>query len=215
VLEHLGLTARDYDAAIRRYIPAYDEMIRTVVSLVSGADVLIDLGTGTGALAGAILDANPRVRVKLVDIDPAMLEPRVRASRFTRASRARACVVRERVTGVRCGRRIVGPASRSGARSEMCALRASPRGLAARRRAGDRRHYGATKTAQTRTIYDAWAAASCTRHRAARSGRTVRRSGRPKMLLRARDELALLSAAGFESRSASGSRSVDGVRRFR
>lgn len=42
VLDHLGLAAGDYDAAIRRYIPAYEDMIATTVSLVDG-DV-IDLG---------------------------------------------------------------------------------------------------------------------------------------------------------------------------
>ena len=72
VLAHLGLQARDYDAAIRRYIPRYEEMIATAVSLVHGD--IVDLGTGTGALATSILDAHPGARVRLVDIDPAMLE---------------------------------------------------------------------------------------------------------------------------------------------
>lgn len=72
VLDHLGLLARDYDVAIRRYIPRYDEMIATAVSLVKGE--VVDLGTGTGALAAAILEAQPGARVRLVDIDPAMLD---------------------------------------------------------------------------------------------------------------------------------------------
>jgi tRNA (cmo5U34)-methyltransferase len=72
VLAHLGLAARDYDAAIRRYIPAYEQMIANAVDLVSGT--VIDLGTGTGALAAAILAAKPTAHVRLVDIDPAMLE---------------------------------------------------------------------------------------------------------------------------------------------
>jgi len=81
VLDHLGLAAADYDAAIRRYIPQYDQMIATVVALVRG-DV-IDLGTGTGALAAAILEAQPTARVRLVDIDPAMLETAAtRVARF-------------------------------------------------------------------------------------------------------------------------------------
>ncbi len=63
-------------------------MIATVVELVSG-DV-IDLGSGTGALAAAILEAKPNARVKLVDIDPAMLE--VAAARVARFG-ARAEVV--------------------------------------------------------------------------------------------------------------------------
>jgi tRNA (cmo5U34)-methyltransferase len=72
VLDHLGLQAREYDAAIRRYIPAYEQMIANAVELVDG--LVIDLGTGTGALAAAILDAKPSARVRLVDVDPAMLE---------------------------------------------------------------------------------------------------------------------------------------------
>jgi tRNA (cmo5U34)-methyltransferase len=72
VLTHLGLAARDYDAEIRRYIPAYEQMIANAVDLVDGT--VIDLGTGTGALAAAILAAKPTARVRLVDIDPAMLE---------------------------------------------------------------------------------------------------------------------------------------------
>lgn len=81
VLDHLGLEAREYDAAIRRYIPHYEQMIATVVGLVRGD--IIDLGTGTGGLAEAILDAHPSARVKLVDIDPAMLgAARARVARF-------------------------------------------------------------------------------------------------------------------------------------
>lgn len=81
VLDHLGLAASDYDAAIRRYIPAYEEMIATTVGLVDGE--VIDLGTGTGALAAAILEAKPNARVRLLDIDPAMLETaRARVARF-------------------------------------------------------------------------------------------------------------------------------------
>ncbi len=72
VLTHLGVQAREYDAAIRRYIPQYEQMIASAVGLVRGD--IIDLGTGTGALAAAILDAHPTARVKCVDIDPAMLE---------------------------------------------------------------------------------------------------------------------------------------------
>lgn len=81
VLAHLGLQAREYDAAIRTYIPRYEEMIATVVGLVRGE--IVDLGTGTGALAAAILEAHPTARVKLLDIDPVMLEAaRERVARF-------------------------------------------------------------------------------------------------------------------------------------
>jgi tRNA (cmo5U34)-methyltransferase len=72
VLDHLGLRAAEYDAAIRTYIPAYEQMIAATVELVDG--FVIDLGTGTGALAAAILSAKPHARVRLVDVDPEMLE---------------------------------------------------------------------------------------------------------------------------------------------
>src|SRR4051794_26380878 len=97
VATHLGLAASDYDAQIRRYTPRYDEMIDTVVAIIAGlertepeggdsdglggeaggrasrgidAPYVIDLGAGTGALGGAILDRVPRARVRFLDIDP-------------------------------------------------------------------------------------------------------------------------------------------------
>lgn len=76
VAVHLGLAAREYDAEIRRYIPGYDDMLATVVAIVGrlAAPFVVDLGTGTGALAASILDGVPGALVQLVDIDPAMLE---------------------------------------------------------------------------------------------------------------------------------------------
>jgi tRNA (cmo5U34)-methyltransferase len=74
VLSHLGLRAQEYDAAIRTYIPAYETMLATIVDLVGDDRYVIDLGTGTGALAAQILDHTARARVRLVDIDPEMLE---------------------------------------------------------------------------------------------------------------------------------------------
>jgi tRNA (cmo5U34)-methyltransferase len=77
VAAHLGVDAAAYDAAIRRFIPGYEEMIAEVVSILDEsldeAVRVIDLGAGTGALAGAILGGIPRARVVLVDIDPNML----------------------------------------------------------------------------------------------------------------------------------------------
>jgi tRNA (cmo5U34)-methyltransferase len=76
VATHLGLAANDYDAEIRRYFPRYDEMVDTVVAIVGALDApyVIDLGAGTGALGGALLDRIARARVQFLDIDPAMLE---------------------------------------------------------------------------------------------------------------------------------------------
>jgi tRNA (cmo5U34)-methyltransferase len=91
VASHLGVEAADYDRQIRRFIPGYEEMLGEVVALL--ADVLpanplvVDLGAGTGALAGAILGGIPRARAVTIDIDPAMVE----------AASARLAPYRERV----------------------------------------------------------------------------------------------------------------------
>jgi len=85
VSTHLGVSAADYDRQIRRFIPGYVEMLREVVSILdevlphagsggSAPPLVADLGAGTGALSGAILDGIPRARALLVDIDPNMLE---------------------------------------------------------------------------------------------------------------------------------------------
>lgn len=97
VASHLGVSAAEYDAAIRRWIPGYEQMIATVVAILDealpAAPVVVDLGAGTGALSQAILAAIPRARVRLVDIDPDMLAtaaarlaafgPRVEVARTT------------------------------------------------------------------------------------------------------------------------------------
>lgn len=94
VAAHLGLAASDYDAEIRRYFPAYDEMIGTVAGILGelGAPEVVDLGAGTGALGGAILDRVSTARVRFIDIDPAMLE--VAGARVARHG-ARAELVRQ------------------------------------------------------------------------------------------------------------------------
>ena len=78
VAGHLGVAADDYDRTIRTFIPNYERMIATVVHWLEGhvppGGLVLDLGAGTGGLSAAILDALPDVRVKLVDVDPNMLE---------------------------------------------------------------------------------------------------------------------------------------------
>jgi tRNA (cmo5U34)-methyltransferase len=76
VASHLGVDAQAYDLAIRRWIPGYEAMVGTIIEMIAelgGEPTVIDLGTGTGALASAILDALPQARVIMIDIDPAML----------------------------------------------------------------------------------------------------------------------------------------------
>ena len=81
VREHLRVDADDYDTAIRKFVPHYDEMLSTAVALLdalvvsssAGGPRLLELGGGTGAFTEAILRGLPRARVELLDVDPAML----------------------------------------------------------------------------------------------------------------------------------------------
>jgi tRNA (cmo5U34)-methyltransferase len=87
VQRHLDVSADDYDIQIRRFIPHYDEMLATgveVLAAIAPADGhVLDLGGGTGALSSAVLEALPRVRVTVLDVDPDMLEEaRRRLARF-------------------------------------------------------------------------------------------------------------------------------------
>jgi ubiquinone/menaquinone biosynthesis C-methylase UbiE len=87
VKRHLDVDADGYAVQIRRLIPHYDEMIATGVELLAALAPpdghVLDLGGGTGALSSAVLDALPRVRVTVLDVDAEMLaEARRRLARF-------------------------------------------------------------------------------------------------------------------------------------
>lgn len=87
VKRHLRVDADGYDVQIRRLIPHYEEMIVTGVEILAAltpADGhVLDLGGGTGALSWAVLDALPRARVTVLDVDSEMLdEARRRLARF-------------------------------------------------------------------------------------------------------------------------------------
>jgi tRNA (cmo5U34)-methyltransferase len=77
VKQHLDVNAEHYDVQIRRFIPHYDDMLATGVELLAAlapaSGHVLDLGGGTGALSGAVLDGLPGVRVTLLDIDRDML----------------------------------------------------------------------------------------------------------------------------------------------
>jgi tRNA (cmo5U34)-methyltransferase len=79
VEKHLAVAPDVYDVEIRRFIPGYDEMLDEAVAAVAeqaelGDPRVIDLGTGTGALAARIAAALPLARLILLDADQAMLE---------------------------------------------------------------------------------------------------------------------------------------------
>ncbi len=95
VRRHLRIAIDEYDAAIRRFIPGYEEMLAaaaTAIGPLPGGRIL-DLGAGTGALAETILASEGDAVVELIDVDPEMLDQaRTRLAqfgdraRFTRAS---------------------------------------------------------------------------------------------------------------------------------
>jgi ubiquinone/menaquinone biosynthesis C-methylase UbiE len=91
---HLGIRLDEYDARIRTFIPDYEVMISTaaqaLATLIRGTPHIVDLGTGTGALASACLQAMPSAHLTLVDEDPGILD----------VARGRLATATERVTAV-------------------------------------------------------------------------------------------------------------------
>lgn len=79
VAAHLGIRLADYDRQIATLIPWYGEMLDAAADAASFSlrrarlARLLDLGIGSGALAGRCLRRNPRTRVVGVDEDPGML----------------------------------------------------------------------------------------------------------------------------------------------
>src|SRR5437762_3279326 len=75
VAAHLGIELGDYDARIRTFIPDYEAMLDAAASAVPlDARTIVDLGTGTGALAHECLERARRAQVVGIDADPAVLQ---------------------------------------------------------------------------------------------------------------------------------------------
>jgi ubiquinone/menaquinone biosynthesis C-methylase UbiE len=73
VATHLGIDLAEYDARIRTFIPDYEEMLdAAAATVVPGARRILDLGTGTGALAARCLARARRAALVGIDVDPAM-----------------------------------------------------------------------------------------------------------------------------------------------
>ena len=82
VASHLGIDIREYDARIRTFIPDYEEMLDVAAAAVPArARTIVDLGTGTGALAARCLAEAPGARVVGIDGDPDMLKVAARRLR--------------------------------------------------------------------------------------------------------------------------------------
>jgi tRNA (cmo5U34)-methyltransferase len=75
---HLKLKIEEYDRRIRTLVYAYDAMRTVHLELLArclprDGGLVLDLGGGTGALAAAVAERFPKVRVQIWDTDPAML----------------------------------------------------------------------------------------------------------------------------------------------
>ena len=88
VATHLGIPLDEYDARIRTFIPGYEQMLdaaaQALRALAAAAPAIVDLGTGTGALAARCLDVRSDARLVGIDADPGILE----AARRRLAARA-------------------------------------------------------------------------------------------------------------------------------
>jgi ubiquinone/menaquinone biosynthesis C-methylase UbiE len=74
VASHLGIRLDEYDARIRTFIPGYEEMLDVGARAVPrGTRTIVDLGTGTGALAARCLNIAKRSRIIGIDNDPDVL----------------------------------------------------------------------------------------------------------------------------------------------
>lgn len=77
VAEHLGIKTDEYDRQILTFIPHYRDILDAAVAALDALDrpakVLVDLGTGSGALASRCVTRLRGVRVIGIDSDAAML----------------------------------------------------------------------------------------------------------------------------------------------
>ena len=89
VAAHLRIRVTEYDRRIRTFIPRYEEMLSVGAASLRprrAHPLIVDLGTGTGALAARCLRAVPTARLVGLDTDAEMLS--VAARRF-RAKKVR------------------------------------------------------------------------------------------------------------------------------
>ncbi len=76
VSRHLRIEIDAYDETIRAFIPGYERMLEEAADRIAEVRPrhVLDLGAGTGGLAGALLGRSAVGRVVLLDVDPEMLE---------------------------------------------------------------------------------------------------------------------------------------------
>jgi trans-aconitate methyltransferase len=73
VSAHLHIRLEEYDARIRTFIPRYEELLDAAALSLRSLDIdsphLVDLGTGTGALASRCVGVLPRATLTAIDED--------------------------------------------------------------------------------------------------------------------------------------------------
>ena len=75
VATHLGIRLSEYDARIGTFIPDYEEMLDVAAAALPRLPrAIVDLGTGTGALAFRCLRRAARARVVGIDADAEILK---------------------------------------------------------------------------------------------------------------------------------------------
>jgi tRNA (cmo5U34)-methyltransferase len=82
---HLGIKPGAYDKTIATLIPHYKELLEAAASAVDilarATPAVVDLGTGSGALAQQILKTRPKARLIGIDADQSMLDAATRRLR--------------------------------------------------------------------------------------------------------------------------------------
>jgi SAM-dependent methyltransferase len=75
---HLQIRLDEYDSRIRTFVPGYEQLLawaaRALCALDTRSPHVVDLGTGTGALAEACLRAIPAARITGIDEDDGILD---------------------------------------------------------------------------------------------------------------------------------------------
>jgi len=75
--QHLGIKFGSYDVTIASLIPHYRELIHAAAAAVDAfaptSPAVVDLGTGSGALASEIIKVRPKARLIGIDTDADML----------------------------------------------------------------------------------------------------------------------------------------------
>jgi ubiquinone/menaquinone biosynthesis C-methylase UbiE len=77
VAAHLGIRVADYDESIRTFIPHYENILDAAADAVATScgrsPHVVDLGTGSGALASRVIQTCRRARIVGIDADTGML----------------------------------------------------------------------------------------------------------------------------------------------